>query len=51
MCEAYCGANAGCGLIIGVTSGSFSREQLTACPHTHILGSVAKVPRVVLGDE
>jgi phosphonatase-like hydrolase len=41
------GANAGCGLNIGVTSGSFTREQLESCPHTHILGSVAEVPGVV----
>jgi phosphonatase-like hydrolase len=42
------GANAGCGLIIGVTSGSFSGEQLKAYPHTHILGSVAEVPELLL---
>jgi phosphonatase-like hydrolase len=38
------GTNAGCGLVIGVTSGSCTREQLQACPHTHILESVAEVP-------
>jgi len=38
------GSNAGCGLVIGVTTGSYSREQLQACPHTHIVGSVAEVP-------
>jgi phosphonatase-like hydrolase len=43
------GANAGCGLVIGVTTGSFTREQLQACPHTHILGSVAEVPALLLG--
>jgi phosphonatase-like hydrolase len=42
------GANAGCGLVIGVTSGAFTREQLQACPHTHILGSVAEVPGLLL---
>lgn len=44
------GTNAGCGLVIGVTTGSFTREQLEACPHTHILGSVAEVPALVLAD-
>lgn len=43
------GANAGCGLNLGVTTGSFTREQLLACPHTRVLGSVAEVPAVVLG--
>jgi phosphonatase-like hydrolase len=43
------GANAGCGLNVGVTSGSFTREQLEACPHTHVVGSVAEVPALLLG--
>jgi phosphonatase-like hydrolase len=42
------GTNAGCGMVIGVTSGTFTREQLQALPHTHILGSVAEVPELVL---
>jgi phosphonatase-like hydrolase len=42
------GTNAGCGLVIGVTSGSFTREQLQAYPHTHILASVVDVPGLVL---
>ncbi len=42
------GTNAGCGLVIGVTTGSFTREQLQACPHTHLLGSVAEVPGLLL---
>jgi phosphonatase-like hydrolase len=42
------GANAGCGLVIGVTSGAFNREQLRAYPHTHILDSVAEVLRLLL---
>jgi phosphonatase-like hydrolase len=41
------GANAGCGLNIGVLTGSFTRVQLQACPHTHILKSVAEVPGVL----
>jgi phosphonatase-like hydrolase len=42
------GNNAGCGLVIGVTTGSFSRQQLQACPHSHILESVAEVPALLL---
>ena len=41
------GAQAGCGLVIGVTSGSSTREQLQACPHTHILETVAQVPELL----
>lgn len=42
------GTNAGCGLVIGVTTGAFSREQLQACPHTHIVKSVVEVPDLLL---
>jgi phosphonatase-like hydrolase len=42
------GTRAGCGLVIGVTSGSFTRKQLQACPHTHILETVAEVPALLL---
>jgi phosphonatase-like hydrolase len=42
------GTNAGCGWVIGVTSGAHDRQSLEAYPHTHIVGSVAEVP-VLLG--
>jgi phosphonatase-like hydrolase len=42
------GTNAGCGLVIGVTSGAFTREQLQKCPHSHILESVVDVPALLL---
>ncbi len=41
------GTNAGCGLVIGVTTGSSSRDQLQEWPHTHILASVADVPTLL----
>jgi phosphonatase-like hydrolase len=44
------GTNAGCALVIGVTTGSFSREQLQACPHSHILQSVAEIPALLLPE-
>ena len=37
------GMNAGAGFVVGVTTGSFTRSQLEAEPHTHILESVAAV--------
>ncbi len=43
------GTNAGCGLVIGVTTGSFSRDQLLACPHSRILGSIREVPLYCFG--
>ncbi len=43
------GINAGCGIVLGVTSGSFSHEELMAYPHTAILASVAEVPALLLG--
>jgi phosphonatase-like hydrolase len=42
------GANAGCGLVIGVTTGSFTGEQLRSYPHSHILAAVVEVPKVLL---
>jgi phosphonatase-like hydrolase len=42
------GANAGCGLAIGVTSGAYTADELRRCPHTHIVGSVAEVPAITL---
>jgi phosphonatase-like hydrolase len=44
------GVNAGCGLVIGVASGSFTRGQLQACRHSHVLESVAEVPGLLLGE-
>jgi phosphoglycolate phosphatase-like HAD superfamily hydrolase len=38
------GRNAGCGLIVGVTSGTHTREQLERCPHTHLIEDVRELP-------
>jgi len=35
------GMNAGAGFVVGVTTGSFTRSQLEAEPHTHILDTVS----------
>jgi len=42
------GTRAGCGWVIGVTTGSYTREQLAAFPHSHIVTSVADVPDLLL---
>jgi len=41
------GMNAGAGFVVGVTTGSFTRSQLEAEPHTHILDSVAELPTLL----
>jgi phosphonatase-like hydrolase len=41
------GSNAGCGLIIGVTEGTHSREQLEGHPHTLLIDSVKGMPAVL----
>jgi phosphonatase-like hydrolase len=41
------GMNAGVGFVVGVTTGSFTRSQLEAEPHTHILDSVAALPELL----
>lgn len=38
------GTNAGAGFVVGVTTGSFTAEQLEAEPHTHVLDSIAAIP-------
>jgi phosphonatase-like hydrolase len=38
------GNNTKCGLVIGVTTGTFTREQLSSRPHTHIVESIREVP-------
>ena len=41
------GQNAGCGLVIGVTGGASTREQLEIYPHDHLIGSVADLPALL----
>jgi phosphonatase-like hydrolase len=38
------GENSGCGMIVGVTEGTHTREQLEIHPHTHLIGSVTDLP-------
>lgn len=41
------GTNAGCGLVVGVTGGSHTAEQLKPFPHTHLIGTVAELPALL----
>jgi phosphonatase-like hydrolase len=41
------GTSAGCGLVIGVTAGSHTAEQLKRFVHTHLVGTVAEVPGIL----
>lgn len=45
------GTNAGCGLVIGVTTGAYTREQLREYPHSHIVESVVDVPALILPQQ
>lgn len=42
------GRAAGCGLVIGVTNGSHTREQLAPHPHTHLIDNLRELPSLVL---
>jgi phosphonatase-like hydrolase len=42
------GTAAGCGLVVGVTNGSHTREQLLPHPHTHLISSLETLPALVL---
>jgi phosphonatase-like hydrolase len=41
------GRSAGCGLVVGVTSGSHTRDELVRHPHTHLIASVADLPALL----
>jgi phosphoglycolate phosphatase len=43
------GSRAGASMVIGVLSGAHSRSELGEAPHTHIIGSVAELPDLLLG--
>jgi len=42
------GHQAGCGMNVAVTTGSFTNEQLSSYPHTHIIDSIRDLPDIVL---
>jgi phosphonatase-like hydrolase len=41
------GASAGCGLVVGVTFGSHTRDELSVAPHTHLVDRLADVVDLV----
>ncbi len=42
------GTAAGCGLVIGVTSGTHSKEQLAPFPHDRLVESIRELPAILL---
>lgn len=42
------GTSAGCGLVIGVTTGAYTREALGNEPHTHIVDSLQEAVTIIL---
>jgi phosphonatase-like hydrolase len=43
------GAGARCGLVVGVTNGSHTLDELKRHPHTHLISHLGLLPKVVLG--
>jgi phosphonatase-like hydrolase len=41
------GTSAGCGLVVGVTEGSHTADQLRPYPHTHLLGTIRELPALL----
>ena len=41
------GTAAGCGLVVGVTNGSHTRDELARHPHTHLLASISELPSLL----
>jgi phosphoglycolate phosphatase len=46
--DLWSGWRAGSSVVAGVLTGSHRREELVLAPHTHILGSVAELPALLL---
>ena len=45
------GTAAGCGMVIGVLTGAYTREELEKGPHTHILESIREIPALMIGSK
>ena len=41
------GRNANCGLVVAVTTGAYTREQLTKYQHDHIIDSLEQLPALI----
>jgi phosphonatase-like hydrolase len=44
------GTNAGCGWVIGITSGSHTREELEPYPHTHLVDDIWQVVNITVDE-
>ena len=44
------GTNAGCGWVIGITSGSHTREELVPYPHTHLVDDLWQVVQITVDE-
>jgi len=42
------GVSAGCGMVVGVTGGSHTADQLRPHPHTHLISSITELPQLLL---
>lgn len=41
------GNNAGCGINVGITSGTHSRDELEPSPHTHLIVDIRQLPAIL----
>lgn len=49
--DLLCGARARAALVVGVLTAGQSRAELEAVPHTHLIESVADLPRIILSAQ
>lgn len=42
------GTNAGCAIVAGITHGTHTREELEACPHTHIVNTLPEFYELIV---
>jgi phosphonatase-like hydrolase len=45
------GTRAGASVVVGVLSGAHARAELSAAPHTHLIGSVTELPALLLRSD
>ena len=44
------GTNAGCGYVIGVTTGAYTKAELQTYPHTHLISDLAQLCKLLFPE-
>jgi phosphoglycolate phosphatase-like HAD superfamily hydrolase len=44
------GMNANCGYVIGICSGAYTKEELQAYPHTHLIDNLIELKEILFAQ-